>query len=75
MYESWHFRYIGVEHSVNFANSDLTFRRILGLVSQLTFDNGQLTIEDDYMAVLQKFFCKTVFYRVLYIVKLIKNIV
>jgi len=31
MYESWHFRYIGVEHSVNFANSDLTLEEYLGL--------------------------------------------
>ncbi|NLZ33457.1 MAG: M15 family metallopeptidase [Clostridiales bacterium] len=31
MHESWHFRYIGVEHSVNFANSDLTLEEYLGL--------------------------------------------
>jgi len=31
MHESWHFRYIGVEHSINFANSDLTLEEYLGL--------------------------------------------
>ena len=31
MYESWHFRYIGVEHSKNFENSDLTLEEYLGL--------------------------------------------
>ncbi|WP_300381831.1 D-alanyl-D-alanine carboxypeptidase family protein [Clostridium sp.] len=31
-YESWHFRYIGVEHSINFKDSDLTLEEYLGLV-------------------------------------------
>lgn len=31
MYESWHFRYIGIEHSKNFANNDLTLEEYLGL--------------------------------------------
>ncbi|MGG7058631.1 M15 family metallopeptidase [Clostridium nigeriense] len=31
MYESWHFRYIGVENSKNFENSDLTLEEYLGL--------------------------------------------
>ncbi|MGL5381446.1 M15 family metallopeptidase [Clostridium sp.] len=31
MHESWHFRYIGVEHSKNFANNDLTLEEYLGL--------------------------------------------
>lgn len=31
MYESWHFRYIGVEDSKNFENSDLTLEEYLGL--------------------------------------------
>lgn len=31
MHESWHFRYIGVEHSKNFENSDLTLEEYLGL--------------------------------------------
>lgn len=31
MHESWHFRYIGVEHSKNFVNSDLTLEEYLGL--------------------------------------------
>lgn len=31
MYESWHFRYIGLEHSKNFENNDLTLEEYLGL--------------------------------------------
>ena len=31
MHESWHFRYIGTEHSKNFENSDLTLEEYLGL--------------------------------------------
>ncbi|WP_291708407.1 D-alanyl-D-alanine carboxypeptidase family protein [Clostridium sp.] len=31
MHESWHFRYIGVEHSKNFENNDLTLEEYLGL--------------------------------------------
>ena len=31
MHESWHFRYIGVEHSENFKDSDLTLEEYLGL--------------------------------------------
>ncbi|WP_156625970.1 D-alanyl-D-alanine carboxypeptidase family protein [Clostridium tertium] len=31
MHESWHFRYVGVEHSKNFKNSDLTLEEYLGL--------------------------------------------
>ena len=31
MHESWHFRYIGVEHSKNFENSNLTLEEYLGL--------------------------------------------
>lgn len=31
MHESWHFRYVGVEHSKNFENSDLTLEEYLGL--------------------------------------------
>jgi zinc D-Ala-D-Ala carboxypeptidase len=31
MHESWHFRYIGVEHSKNFKNNDLTLEEYLGL--------------------------------------------
>lgn len=31
MHESWHFRYIGVEHSKNFKDSDLTLEEYLGL--------------------------------------------
>ena len=31
MHESWHFRYIGPEHSKNFENSDLTLEEYLGL--------------------------------------------
>lgn len=34
MYESWHFRYIGVEHSKNFENNDLTLEEYLGLYEQ-----------------------------------------
>ena len=30
MYESWHFRYVGIEHSVNFVNNDLTLEEYLG---------------------------------------------
>jgi len=30
MYESWHYRYIGVEHSVNFKDNDLTLEEYLG---------------------------------------------
>lgn len=32
-YESWHFRYIGVEHSINFKDSDLTLEEYVGLVN------------------------------------------
>ncbi|MBE6054535.1 MAG: D-alanyl-D-alanine carboxypeptidase family protein [Clostridium sartagoforme] len=31
MHESWHFRYIGVEHSKNFENSNLTLEEYLGI--------------------------------------------
>ena len=31
MHESWHFRYIGVDHSKNFKDSDLTLEEYLGL--------------------------------------------
>ncbi|GAA0085071.1 hypothetical protein UT300007_15100 [Clostridium sp. CTA-7] len=31
MHESWHFRYIGVEHSKNFKDNDLTLEEYLGL--------------------------------------------
>lgn len=31
-YESWHFRYIGVEHSVNFKDTNLTLEEYVGLV-------------------------------------------
>ena len=31
MHESWHFRYIGVNDSKNFENSDLTLEEYLGL--------------------------------------------
>lgn len=31
-YESWHFRYIGVEHSINFKDNNLTLEEYLGLV-------------------------------------------
>ncbi|GAB6170383.1 hypothetical protein JCM1393_28430 [Clostridium carnis] len=31
IFESWHFRYIGKEHSKNFANNDLTLEEYLGL--------------------------------------------
>ncbi|MDI9216161.1 MULTISPECIES: M15 family metallopeptidase [Clostridium] len=31
MYESWHFRYIGVDHSKNFKDNDLTLEEYLGL--------------------------------------------
>lgn len=31
MHESWHFRYIGVDHSINFKDSDLTLEEYLGL--------------------------------------------
>lgn len=31
MHESWHFRYVGVDHSKNFKNSDLTLEEYLGL--------------------------------------------
>lgn len=30
MYESWHYRYIGIEHSVNFKDNDLTLEEYLG---------------------------------------------
>lgn len=30
MYESWHYRYVGVEHSKNFANNNLTLEEYLG---------------------------------------------
>lgn len=32
-YESWHFRYIGTEHSINFKDSDLTLEEYVGLVN------------------------------------------
>ena len=32
MHESWHFRYIGVEHSKNFENNDLTLEEYLGVI-------------------------------------------
>lgn len=31
MHESWHFRYIGTEHSKNFENNDLTLEEYLGI--------------------------------------------
>jgi D-alanyl-D-alanine carboxypeptidase len=31
MYESWHYRYIGKEHSKNFKMNDLTLEEYLGL--------------------------------------------
>ena len=30
-YESWHFRYVGIEHSINFNNNNLTLEEYLGL--------------------------------------------